>query len=80
MIRAEEMIGTLMKRLPRDAEGLLITENVLEGTVERRNGEGHFDKVKIPEWLKEQHIDHPGRLWWLCMQLKYVFTLTTKLV
>ena len=75
MIRAENAITKLIDKCPVASRGLLVTENVLVGNVQHFQADGSIVQPAIPGWFNEEWDKTPGSMWWLCMQLKYAFSI-----
>jgi hypothetical protein len=75
MIRSELDITKLVRLCPNSAGGQLLTQNVLQGRVERRNDQGAYTSEAIPDWLKKQREAKKGSLLWLCMKMNYRFQM-----
>ncbi|KAH9934494.1 uncharacterized protein BXZ73DRAFT_100684 [Epithele typhae] len=75
MLRAENAITKFILKCPDASSGLLITENILVGTVDHMQADGSVVVDTIPGWFKKAWDDTPGTMWWLSMRLNYAFNI-----
>ena len=78
MIRGENAVTDIVNLCVDSNGGTLITQNILNGNVSRRNSDGTFVSTAIPAWVEQQRAQNIKSLWWLCMDLRYRFTFADK--
>ncbi|RPD59113.1 hypothetical protein L226DRAFT_510190 [Lentinus tigrinus ALCF2SS1-7] len=78
MIRGENAVSTLASLCVDSDGGTLITQNIVKGNVRRRMIDGSYASVPIEPCMEAQRAADKGSLLWLCMNLKYQFTMMYK--